>query len=338
MIRYIPFLSLLFSISVFAGDATYIKGPALVESFSTTATAAGTTTLTVSSNTYQQFTGTTTQNVVLPNATTLANGRKFVVMNRSTGVVTVKNNGASTLLAMPADTAMVFQLISNATSNGTWDYTAATSIPSSYLDTDGTLAANSDSKIATQKATKTYVDAAVTGGGKVTGELFMFAGTSCPSGSTAANGTNALRAGGTECGGGSCAALYAAIGCAHGCADGTHFSFPDLRGKFARGYSNGATNDPDKASRTACNTGGNTGDAVGSCQGDVFQGHYHAGYYYNNSAPGGGGGGVLLNSNNTTAATSDMVRAPTTDGTNGTPRTSSETRPINVSVLYCVQY
>lgn len=31
-------------------------------------------------------------------------------------------------------------------------------VPSSYLDTDGTLAANSDSKIATQKATKTYID------------------------------------------------------------------------------------------------------------------------------------------------------------------------------------
>lgn len=36
-------------------------------------------------------------------------------------------------------------------------------IPSSYLDTDGTLAANSDVKIATQKAVKTFVNAAVTG-------------------------------------------------------------------------------------------------------------------------------------------------------------------------------
>jgi hypothetical protein len=34
-------------------------------------------------------------------------------------------------------------------------------IPTSYLDTDGTLAANSDSKIASQKATKTYVDTKV---------------------------------------------------------------------------------------------------------------------------------------------------------------------------------
>ena len=37
------------------------------------------------------------------------------------------------------------------------DDRVATKIPTSYLDTDGTLAANSDSKIATQKATKTYV-------------------------------------------------------------------------------------------------------------------------------------------------------------------------------------
>lgn len=36
-------------------------------------------------------------------------------------------------------------------------------IPTSYLDTDTTLSANSDSKIATQKATKAYVDASVTG-------------------------------------------------------------------------------------------------------------------------------------------------------------------------------
>ena len=37
-------------------------------------------------------------------------------------------------------------------------------LPASYLDTDITLAANSDSKVATQKATKSYVDTAVAGG------------------------------------------------------------------------------------------------------------------------------------------------------------------------------
>lgn len=38
------------------------------------------------------------------------------------------------------------------------DSLLAARLPTSYLDTDGTLAANSDVKIASQKATKTYVD------------------------------------------------------------------------------------------------------------------------------------------------------------------------------------
>lgn len=46
-------------------------------------------------------------------------------------------------------------------------------IASSYLDTDGTLAANSDSKIATQKAVKTYVDAGANAS-SVGGRLYLF--------------------------------------------------------------------------------------------------------------------------------------------------------------------
>jgi len=41
-------------------------------------------------------------------------------------------------------------------------------IPFSYLDIDGTLAADSDSKVATQKAVKTYVDAQIGGSGAIT--------------------------------------------------------------------------------------------------------------------------------------------------------------------------
>ncbi|RWE77331.1 MAG: DUF2793 domain-containing protein [Mesorhizobium sp.] len=39
-----------------------------------------------------------------------------------------------------------------------WNAVTTSGIPSSYLDTDGTLAANSDAKVATQKAVKTYAD------------------------------------------------------------------------------------------------------------------------------------------------------------------------------------
>lgn len=117
------FLAFLFlSTQALAGNATYIKGPTLIESVTTTATAAGTTTLTVSSNTNQQFTGTSTQNVVLPDATTLAVGRRFTIMNRSTGALTLKDNGANTLATIAAGLQIEVLLIANGTSNGTWDY------------------------------------------------------------------------------------------------------------------------------------------------------------------------------------------------------------------------
>lgn len=50
---------------------------------------------------------------------------------------------------------------SNEVINTNFDNLNSDKIETSYLDTDTTLAANSDSKIATQKATKTYVDANV---------------------------------------------------------------------------------------------------------------------------------------------------------------------------------
>lgn len=89
--------------------------------YATTATAAGTTTLTVSSAMQQFFTGTTTQTVVLPNATTLQNGHQFHIDNDSTGLVTVQYNGGTTALAMAGLTNVLFTLTSNGTSAGTWD-------------------------------------------------------------------------------------------------------------------------------------------------------------------------------------------------------------------------
>lgn len=99
----------------------------IIENFATTATAVGTTTLTVSSPPLQQFTGSTTQTVALPNATTLLNGWQFMVFNRSTGIVTVKDNGGNTIQAMVGSTQAIFTLASNGTANGTWDvsYTGA---------------------------------------------------------------------------------------------------------------------------------------------------------------------------------------------------------------------
>jgi len=54
-----------------------------IENVRSTATAGGTTTLTISDAANQQFTGSSTQTVVLPNATTLANGHSFYITNRA---------------------------------------------------------------------------------------------------------------------------------------------------------------------------------------------------------------------------------------------------------------
>jgi hypothetical protein len=97
-----------------------------IENVRSTATAGGTTTLTISDAANQQFTGSSTQTVVLPNATTLANGHSFYITNRSSGAVTVNMNGGSLLQTLAASSYGYFILISNGTAAGTWDvsYTA----------------------------------------------------------------------------------------------------------------------------------------------------------------------------------------------------------------------
>lgn len=63
--------------------------------YTTTVTAAGTTTLTAASNRNQFFTGTTTQTVELPVASTLALGHRFDFENNSTGLLTVQSSGGN---------------------------------------------------------------------------------------------------------------------------------------------------------------------------------------------------------------------------------------------------
>ena len=54
-----------------------------INGYATTATAAGTTTLTVASKYQQYFTGSTTQTVVMPNTSTLALGQSYLLVNNS---------------------------------------------------------------------------------------------------------------------------------------------------------------------------------------------------------------------------------------------------------------
>lgn len=92
-----------------------------LQGYATTATAAGTTTLIVGSAELQYFTGTTTQTVILPVTSTLVLGQKFIIVNNSTGVVTVQSSGTNTIKAMAANTQLVVVVIlTSGTTAASW--------------------------------------------------------------------------------------------------------------------------------------------------------------------------------------------------------------------------
>ncbi|MBX4189691.1 hypothetical protein KW791_00115 [Candidatus Parcubacteria bacterium] len=91
--------------------------------YATTTTAAGTTTLTVASAGQQFFTGSTTQDVVMPVTSTLALGMSWYIVNNSSGVVTVKSSGANTIIAMAAGTTAIVSCIAlTGTAAASWSY------------------------------------------------------------------------------------------------------------------------------------------------------------------------------------------------------------------------
>ena len=118
------------------------------------------------------------------------------------------------------------------------------------------------------------------------------------------------------------ATLFAKIGVIHGQGDGaTTFNLPDWRGRFPRGWDNGAGVDPDAGSRVADATGGVTGDEVGSVQDDEFESHNHSVTQQFYSGAGGGGGDYA-------------AKTDTTTGNAG----GNETRPKNKYVWVGIAY
>jgi hypothetical protein len=91
--------------------------------YTTTATAAGTTTLTVTSKNQQFFTGTTTQTVVLPVTSTLALGLSYLIVNNSTGVLTIQSSGANTITLVPAGATVRFTcILITGTTAASWSF------------------------------------------------------------------------------------------------------------------------------------------------------------------------------------------------------------------------
>jgi hypothetical protein len=114
----------------------------VTENVATIATAGTTTTLTVASAAIQQFTGSSTQTMLLPNATSLVNGTQYFVMNRSSGAVTVQMNGGTLLQTLAASSYAIFTLINNGTAAGTWDSAYTSGGGSGTVTTVSVVSAN----------------------------------------------------------------------------------------------------------------------------------------------------------------------------------------------------
>ena len=129
------------------------------------------------------------------------------------------------------------------------------------FDTDGSLTANSNSYLSTQRAVKTYVDFIASqlqtalSNIRTTpaGSVFYTAATSAPAGYVIADGTSYPTSG-------IAADLFAVIGYTYG-GSGATFRVPDLRGQFVRSADLGRGVDP--------------GRVVGSEQGQSMGAHTH---------------------------------------------------------------
>lgn len=193
-------------------------------------------------------------------------------------------------------------------SNTTNDFTASGAAVLVDTPTTGNQAAN-----------KSYADTAAASVGLPSGTVIQSFANNSPTGYLYCNGAAVSRE--------TYSALFAAIGSSCGSGDGsTTFNLPDLRGRFLRGQDDGASRDPDDASRTAMNSGGNTGDTVGSVQAGQYASHTHT---YTAKYNGSTGYWALSQSGQANGSATTM-----TSGSNG----GNETRPLNASVRFYIKY
>jgi phage-related tail fiber protein len=146
------------------------------------------------------------------------------------------------------------------------------------------------------------------------GTLIYFCANTAPAGYVKANGAVISRT--------TYASLFAVIGTTFGAGDGsTTFGIPDARGYFVRGWDDAR--------------GIDSGRVFGTNQTDAMQGHFHN-FGQRNGVNGAGGGSYAWGVSE--GGPNYPTGSPITDGTNGTPRTAAETRPVNLALLACIKY
>ena len=120
--------------------------------FATTATAAGTTTLTVTSAATQEFTGSTTQTVTMPVVTTLVAGWPTLFINKSTGNVTLNSSGGNAIVVLAGgqSVTLVCKSISADTTAAAWDVVGLSGKPAfaAYCSGSTTVTTGGATKVA----------------------------------------------------------------------------------------------------------------------------------------------------------------------------------------------
>lgn len=178
---------------------------------------------------------------------------------------------------------------------------------SKIADANVTTAKIADANVTTAKLATATQQALIP-----VGAVMPFAMNSAPSGWLAADGAAVNRVG-------TYTALFAAIGTTHGAGNGTTtFNLPDLRGIFVRG------------SGTQTISGNNYGGTFAQKQQDALKDHAHTySLAVNSSVYSHNGGAGALRTLNANAVTS---------GTNAPNDGGTETRPANISLLYCIKF
>jgi hypothetical protein len=94
----------------------------MIDGYTTTATAAGTTTLTVGSTGIQYFTGSTTQTIVLPVVSTLVLGQQYIIVNKSTGTLTINSSGSNLVQTLTSGQFCTLTcILTSGTTAASWD-------------------------------------------------------------------------------------------------------------------------------------------------------------------------------------------------------------------------
>jgi hypothetical protein len=110
-----------------------------LQGYSSTATAAAITTLLVSSSYLQYFTGSTTQDIVLPVTSTLVLGQSYKIINDSTGILTIYSSAILTITtASPGETIIFTCILTSGTSPTSWSFQKTRINPAALTKTDDT--------------------------------------------------------------------------------------------------------------------------------------------------------------------------------------------------------